>query len=96
MIWPSVPDAQIVPQASAFEYPRRTNTGSVNNPRVTTVAPTIPVDAPIRTPTTMTATPIPPRTGPAAWPITSSSSAASFERSSMTPRNTNSGIAINV
>ena len=66
MICPKVPDAQMVPQANDFEYPRRRNTGKVNKPKVTTVAPTIPVDAPIRTPTRMIASPIPPRSLPAA------------------------------
>ena len=45
MICPKVPDAQMVPQANDFEYPRRRNTGKVNKPKVTTVAPTIPVEA---------------------------------------------------
>ena len=96
MIWPRVPDAQMVPQASDFEYPRRRNTGRVSRPKVTTVAPTMPVDAPMSTPTRMIESPMPPRRPPAAWPITSSSSSARRERSSITPMNTNSGIAIRI
>ncbi len=58
------------------------------------VAPTMPVVAPISTPNRMMPTPMPPRTPPAMWPITSSRSSARRDFSSITPMKTNSGIAI--
>ena len=61
---------------------------------VTTVAPTIPVEAASRAPTIETEMPSPPRRLPNSWPIVSSSSSATLERSSITPMNTNSGTAI--
>ena len=70
--------------------------GSVSRPSVTTVAPTMPVVAPISTPTRMMPMPSPPRSEPATWPITSIRSSASRERSSIMPMNTNSGIASSV
>src|SRR5690606_20572675 len=60
---------------------------------VTTVAPTIPVDAAIIAPTTVTERPSPPRSRPNSKLIVSSSSSARRDRSSMTPMNTNSGTA---
>jgi hypothetical protein len=59
-----------------------------------TVAPTMPVVAPISTPNRMMPTPMPPRTPPAMWPITSSRSSARRDFSSITPMKTNSGIDI--
>ena len=52
---------------------------------VTTVAPTMPVDAASRAPTTHTEIPSPPRRVPNSIPMVSSSSSATFERSSITP-----------
>ena len=60
---------------------------------VTTVAPTMPVDAAISAPTMNTETPSPPRMVPNIWPIVSSSSSATLDRSSVTPMKTNSGTA---
>ena len=61
---------------------------------VTTVAPTMPVEAASRAPTTETEMPRPPRSVPNSWPMASSSSSATLERSSITPMNTNRGTAI--
>ena len=61
---------------------------------VTTVAPTIPVEAASSAPTTETEMPSPPRRLPNSWPMVSSSSSATLERSSITPMNTNRGTAI--
>ena len=63
---------------------------------MTTVAPTMPVVAPINTPTTMMPMPRPPRSWPAACAMTSIRSSASRDFSSITPMNTNSGMAISV
>ena len=60
------------------------------------VAPTMPVVAPISTPTRMMPMPMPPRSPPARWPITSIRSSAILDFSSITPMNTNSGMAISV
>ena len=60
---------------------------------VTTVAPTIPVEAARRAPTRMTEMPRPPRSGPNSWPMVSSSASASRDRSSITPMKTKSGTA---
>ena len=56
----------------------------------------MPVEAASRAPTTETEMPSPPRSLPNSWPIVSSSCSATFERSSMTPMNTNSGTAIRI
>ena len=64
------------------------------DPMVTTVAPTIPVEAASSAPTRHTEYPNPPRTGPNSAPIVLSKSSAIFERSSVTPMNMNSGTAI--
>ena len=96
MICPSVPEAQITPQASPRSYPRRSMPGRVSRPSVTTVAPTMPVVAPISTPTRMMPMPSPPRKLPAASPMTSISSSASLDFSSITPMNTKSGMASSV
>jgi hypothetical protein len=60
---------------------------------VTTVAPTMPVEAASRVPTTITETPRPPRMAPNSWPMVSSRAPAMFERSSMTPMKMNRGTA---
>jgi hypothetical protein len=96
MIWPRVPEAQMMPHESPLSYLRRNKVGSVSRPSVTTVAPTMPVVAPISTPTTMIPMPRPPRKLPAACPITSIKSSARRDFSSITPMNTNSGMAIRV
>ena len=63
---------------------------------VTTVAPTMPVEAAISAPTTETDMPRPPLNPPNRRPMLSSNSSATRERSSMTPMNTNSGTAISI
>jgi hypothetical protein len=60
---------------------------------VTTVAPTMPVEAASSMPTKMTDRPSPPRRRPNSRPMVSRSSSAIFERSSITPMNTKSGTA---
>ena len=96
MIWPRVPDAQIVPHASLWSYPARSIVGRLRRPMVTTVAPTIPVDAASSIPTKVTEMPRPPCRGPKHCPIVLNSSSATFERSSMTPMNTNRGTATRI
>ena len=61
---------------------------------VTTVAPTIPVEAASKAPTAITESPMPPRNPPKRRPMASSSSSATFERSSITPMKMKSGTAI--
>jgi len=63
---------------------------------VTTVAPTIPVEAPSSTPTSTMARPMPPFRPPMAWPTVSSMSSATLDFSSITPMKVNSGIASSV
>ena len=85
----------MIPHARPLSYLRRNNVGSVSRPSVTTVAPTMPVVAPMSTPTRMMPMPRPPRRLPAAWAITSIK-ASHRDFSSITPMKTNSGIAIRV
>ena len=96
MIWPSVPDAQIVPADTSGEYPRRNIVGSESRPMVTTVAPTIPVLAANSIPTRVTDMPKPPRRLPNSPLRVSSRSSAIRARSSVTPINTNKGTATSV
>ena len=70
--------------------------GSDNKPMVTTVAPTIPVEAASSIPTRVTDIPNPPRNGPNSAAMVSSRLSATRDRSSMTPMKTNSGTAISV
>src|SRR3546814_4337389 len=51
MICPRVPEAQIVPHAILGSYPALSIEGSDSSPMVTTVAPTMPVDAASSMPT---------------------------------------------
>ncbi len=60
---------------------------------VTTVAPTIPVEAASSMPTIVTDRPSPPGRRPNKRPMVSSSCSESLERSSITPMKTNSGTA---
>ena len=62
-------------------------------PIVTTVAPTMPVDAANNAPTITTEIPKPPRIVPNRRPIFSNSSSAILERSSIVPMNIKSGTA---
>ena len=96
MIWPSVPEAQMMPVETAGEYARLSMAGSEMSPMVTTVAPTMPVEAANRPPTRQTEIPSPPPKLPQSWAMVSSRSSAIFERSSTTPIKTNSGTAIRV
>ena len=66
IIWPSVPEAEITPVANSGEYLFLSIVGNDNKPIVTTVAPTIPVDAAKNAPTTTTETAKP----PGKWPNT--------------------------
>ena len=68
--------------------------GSAISPMVTTVAPTMPVDAASKAPTTTTETASPPRKLPNSRPISVNRSSAIRERSRMVPISTKSGIAI--
>ncbi len=63
---------------------------------VTTVAPTIPVEAPSKAPTTTTEMARPPLRRPNRMAMVSSSFSANPERSSITPMNTKRGTAIRV
>ena len=60
---------------------------------MTTVAPTIPVEAASSMPTSVTDRPRPPGRRPNSSPMVSSSCSESLERSSITPMKTNSGTA---
>ena len=93
MICPSVPDEQMIPVASFGSYPALSIDGRLSSPIVTTVAPTIPVEAASTAPTAITEIPSPPRIWPNSRPIVSSSCSAMRERSSITPIKTNSGTA---
>ena len=96
MICPRVPDAHIKPDESRALYPALVMTGRLIKPIVTTVAPTIPVDAANRAPTIITEIPRPPALLPNSFPIASSNLKAMFDFSSMTPINTNRGTATKV
>ena len=96
MICPKVPDEQINPAASLGSYPARSMTGKLIKPIVTTVAPTIPVDAANNVPTNKTEAPRPPRILPNIRPIASSKSPARLERSSITPMKIKRGTATSV
>ena len=63
---------------------------------VTTVAPTIPVEAANRQPTTETEMPRPPRNLPNREAIASSRSSATRDRSSITPMKMNRGTATRI
>ena len=67
--------------------------GTARSPMVTTVAPTIPVDAPKRAPTNTTEMARPPFIRPNSSPMVSRRSSASPDLSSMTPMKTNRGTA---
>ena len=94
IICPSVPEAAIVPVDNSGWYPRFSIVGRLSSPMVTTVAPTIPVDAPSSAPTTTTEIASPPLSRPNSSAIVSSSSSARPDFSSITPMYTNRGTAI--
>ena len=96
MIWPSVPDAAMVPVARGDEYPCFNMAGSAMIPMVTTVAPTTPVVAAMSAPTTTTDKANPPRTRPSSNPMVSRRSSDRPVFSKTTPINTNNGTASSV
>ena len=96
MIWPNVPEAEITPVANCGEYPFRNIVGRDNKPIVTTVAPTIPVEAARNAPTTTTDTAKPPGRPPKTRAIEVSKSFAIFDFSSVIPMRTNIKTASNV
>ena len=96
MIWPSVPAAAMEPDAKAGSYPRFSIVGRLSNPMVTTVAPTMPVEAASSAPTIVTDMPSPPRRLPNSFAISSSSSSAIFAFSRIAPIKMNIGTAISV
>jgi hypothetical protein len=61
MICPRVPAAATVPVDSSGRYPCRSMVGTASSPMVTTVAPTMPVEAPSNAPTTTALMASPPR-----------------------------------
>ena len=89
IIWPNVPEAEITPVANSGEYLFLSIVGNDNNPIVTTVAPTIPVDAAKNAPTTTTETAKPPGKWPNTLAIVVNNSPAIFDLSSVMPINTN-------
>ncbi len=96
MIWPSVPDAEITPVASSGEYLWRSMVGKDSKPIVTTVAPTIPVEAARKAPTTTTDTANPPGRGPNTRAIVVRRSLAMRDRSRVMPISTNIATASSV
>ena len=95
IICPNVPEAHINPEASFLSYPRLSIVGNVNKPIVTTVAPTIPVDAANKAPTIITVKPNPPLNFPNKFAIVSNNSCAILDFSKIKPININNGTATN-
>ena len=91
---PSVPAAQIEPDASLGSYPYFSMTGSEIKPMATTLAPTTPVDAASNEPTNTVDTAKPPRIEPNSPPIASRSCSANPVRWSISPMNINNGMAM--
>ena len=89
IICPNVPEAAITPVESSGEYPFLSMVGRDNKPMVTTVAPTIPVEAAKKAPTTTTDTARPPGKGPKTLAIVVSKSFAIFDLSNVIPIKTN-------
>ena len=89
MICPKVPDAAITPVESSGEYPFLSMVGRESKPIVTTVAPTMPVDAAKNAPTTTTETAKPPGKGPKTLAMVVSRSFAILDLSSVMPIKTN-------
>ena len=79
-----------------WAYPARSIVGRLKRPMVTTVAPTIPVEAASSIPTRVTDMPSPPGSRPKHCPMVFSRSSATFERSSITPMKTNNGTATRI
>ena len=86
----------MTPVDSSGEYPFRNMVGNDSKPIVTTVAPTIPVDAAKNAPTTTTDTAKPPGKGPKTFAMVVSRSLAIFERSKVIPMSTNINTASSV
>ena len=74
---------------SSGEYPFRSIVGRESKPIVTTVAPTIPVDAAKKAPTTTTETANPPGNGPKTLAMVVSRSFAILDLSNVMPIKTN-------
>jgi len=96
IICPSVPAAATVPVAIFGSYPLLNIVGRDKSPIVTTVAPTIPVDAANKAPTIDTDIPKPPLIFWKTLSIFSKSSSATFDFSNIVPIKTNSGTAIRI
>ena len=93
MICPRVPEAEITPVANSGEYLLRSMVGRDSSPMVTTVAPTIPVEAARKAPTTTTETARPPGRAPKTRAIEVSRSWAIRERSREMPMRMNMATA---
>ena len=96
IICPSVPDAEMTPVANCGEYLFRSMVGNDSSPIVTTVAPTIPVEAARKAPTTTTDTARPPGRPPKTRAMDVSRSFAIFDFSSVIPIRTNIRMARSV
>ncbi len=94
MIWPSVPQAQISPDAVRLSTPAPSRVGRLRDPSMTMVAPMIPVEAAIRAETTTTESASAERVPPNSRLMLVSIRSACRERSSSTPTSTNSGTAM--
>merc|ERR1711991_318879 len=91
-----VPLAQITPADTFLLYFHFNMRGRLSIPIVTTVAPTIPVDAAIKTPTNKTEYTRPPRIFPQSLDMFSRSELAIPDFSNITPIKINRGTAIKV
>ena len=93
MICPKVPEAEIVPVANSTLYPCFSMVGRLIKPMVTTVAPTIPVDAASNAPTITTEIARPPLSFPNKKAIVRNICSAMPDFSSIIPMKTNKGTA---
>ena len=91
-----MPEVAITPVASGLEYPAFNIVGKDINPIVTTVAPTIPVEAANNAPTATTETAKPPGAPPKSLPIEVNNSSAILDLSKAIPISTNNGTAKSV
>jgi len=96
IIWPSVPAAAIEPAERLGAYPFFSNAGKAITVIVTTVAPTIPVDAASKAPTRVTDNCNPPGAPRNIRLMASNRSSAIRDFSRIRPMNTKKGIASNV
>ena len=93
MICPNVPEAHINPEANFLSYPHLSIVGNVNSPIVTTVAPTMPVEAANKAPTIITVNPNPPLKFPNKFATVSNNSSAILDFSKIKPIKINNGTA---